>query len=129
MATLKMQRYRHNRRNYGIIYTTPSGRKAYLATRKHEEIFRAGEKTIADARRKGVASWAIDEDTLIYMRALGVQFIGVHCKTTGAKYLTSLGHFYDRSLVQILNFAARGGALQRYMPLQHFRVTPGKIKL
>lgn len=118
------------RRTYGAIHTVPSGERAYLAYRKTSEIFRFGEKTISDAIRSGKAAWALDEETLIAMRAKGIRFIGVLVRETGDIYLTKTERFFDRALAKVLNYEARGGSLQKYLPLRYFQLKSGKkIKL
>lgn len=120
---------KRGRRTYGAIYTLPDGRQAYLAYRKTKEIFRSGEKTISDAIRKGIACWAIDEETLLIMRAKGIKYIGVLCRDTGDKYLTALSLFFDPKAIRIYNYESRGGALQRYLPLQRFRRRTGSVSV
>lgn len=105
-----------------------SGTKVYLAYRQVREIFRSGEKSISDAIRKGVAAWAIDDDTLRQMRAQGIKYVGVLVRENGAIWLTSTEAYFSPA-AKILNFTTRGGALQRYLPLKYFRRRGGKAKL
>lgn len=118
------------RRTYGAIHTVPCGERIYLAYRRHSDIFRFGEKSISDAIRSGKAAWAIDEETLIAMRARGIRFIGVMVRDTGDVYLTRIEHFFNRAMARVLNYETRGGALQKYLPLRYFQRKAGrKIKL
>lgn len=126
---IKVLQVKKGRRLYGGIYTLPSGKRCYLAYRKTGEIFRSGEKSISDAIRKGIAAWAIDEETLLLVRAQGIRFVGVLCRDTGDRYLTTIEAFFDKRRMTILNYAARGGALQRYLALQHFKHRVGRVKL
>lgn len=105
------------------------GRRAYVAYRKVKEIFRSGEKTISDAIRKGVATWAIDHDTLIQMRAQGIKFIGVLCRDNNDLWMTTIEQFFDPKSTKILNYSGRNGSLQRHVPLQRFRRRPGKVRI
>lgn len=116
---------RNGRRVYGGIYRLPDGREVYIAYRRQDEIFRGGEKSIKDAMDKGVAAWALDYDTLIRLRTEGVYLVGIQTKETGDLYLTTLGEF---NKAPMLNYASRGGALQRYLPLDKFLVQLGSVK-
>lgn len=87
-------------------------------------MFRGGEKTLADAIQKGVASWAIDHDTLIRLRIEGVYLVGVQTKETGDLYIATLADF---NAAPMMNYAARGGALQRYLSLDKFIIQLGSV--
>jgi hypothetical protein len=89
---------KRGRRALGAVYTGSSGRKAYIAYRKIAHIIRAGEKTVSDAVRKGVAAWSIEEDLLYRLRAEGVQFVGVLCTENKDLWLTTLNTFFDPKL-------------------------------
>lgn len=116
---------RNKRRIYGGIYRLSSGKELYVAYRKQDEIFRGGKKTIAEAIQEGVAAWAIDHDTLIRLRMEGVYLIAIQTKETGDLYLTTLDEF---NKAPMLNYASRGGALQRYLPLDRFIVQLGSVQ-
>lgn len=77
----------------------------------------------------GKAAWAVDEATLIKMRAKKVHVIGVFVKETEDIYIASLDNFLDRAKAKILNFEDRGGALQRYLPLEYFKYRAGAAKM
>lgn len=94
----------------------------YVARKWHKEIFRSGELTISDALRKNIACWAIDNETLQLARIKGVKFVGIKVRDHGSIYLASIDEFYNPANLNIKNHAARGGALQRYLPLENFRV-------
>lgn len=129
-SSIKVIHVKKGRRLYGGLHiVVASGRRAYIAYRRQGEIFRSGEKSISDAVRKGVACWAIDQETLLEMRAKGVPFIGVLVKETQDLYLTKLDCFFDKDKAKFLNYTAKGGALQSYLPLQFFRVSYGKVRL
>lgn len=127
--TLPRTLIRNGRRLYGAIYTFPDGRQVYLAFRKTKEIFRAGEATISDAVRIGTAAWALDDSTILDMRLKGIKALGVHVIDTDDIYLTSIANFYDKTKVKLLNYERRGGALQRYLPLQYFKRRTGRARL
>lgn len=116
---------RNGRRVYGGVYKLPSGKEVYIAFRKQGEMFRAGEKSLADAIQKGVASWAVDYDTLIRLRTEGVYFVGIQTKETGDLYLATLADFNNAPM---MNYAARGGALQRYLSLDKFLISLGTVQ-
>lgn len=129
-SSIKVTHFKRGRRLYGGIHEVKkTGQRCYLAYRRHGEIFRSGEKSISDAVRAGVACWAIDESTLLEMRAKGVRLIGVYVRDNGDIYLTHLNNFFDKSKAKLLNYESRGGALQRYLPLQYFRVRFGKVSI
>lgn len=115
---------RNGRRIYGGVFELPSGKEVYLAYRKNGEMFRGGEKTISDAIQKGTASWAIDNDTLIRLRTEGVYLVGVLTKETGDLYIATLADFLA---APVLNYQNRGGALQRYLPLDKFLIQIGTV--
>jgi hypothetical protein len=116
---------KNGRRLYGGIFGLPSGKEIYVAFRKQAEMFRGGEKSLADAIQKGKASWAIDYDTLIRLRTEGVYFVAIQTKETGDLYVATLGDFYA---APVLNYESRGGALQRYLPLDRFIIQLGSVK-
>lgn len=124
-----MQLVKKGRRTYGGIYTLPNSVKVYLAHRKEREIWRAGKKTVSEAIQDGSAAWAIDDDTLITIRAQGIKFVGVLVKDSKDVYMTTIDRFFDPSICKVLNFEARGGALQRYLPLTEFQRRPGQVKI
>lgn len=116
---------RNGRRIYGGIYELPNGKEVYIAFRKQSEMFRGGEKSISDAIQKGCASWAIDNDTLIRLRTEGVYYVGIQTKETGDLYLATLADF---NAAPVLNYESRGGALQRYLPLDKFLIQLGSVR-
>jgi hypothetical protein len=73
--------------------------------------------------REGVACWAIDCETLSLCRIKGVKFVGVKLRDQGTLYLTRIDNFYDPQFMKIRNYAKRGGSLQRYVPLECFKVS------
>jgi hypothetical protein len=119
------------RRTFGAYYTFPDGRQVYMAwrnsSRRRLGIFLQGLPDISTAIRSGKACWAIDEEDLINCRANGIKFVGVLDKATGDKYMTTLDKWFSDSAVY--NYSSRGGSLQRYLPLQHFRRQVGKSKV
>lgn len=125
----KITKHKLNRRNYGRIYEFPSGQIYYLADRRIAEIFRSGEPSISDAIRKGTACWALDQETLLTMRAKKIKWVGVRVKETEDIYLTHIDNFFDRTKAKILNYENRGGALQSYLPLQFFKIRLADTKI
>lgn len=95
-------------------------RLVYLAFRNRAEIFRSGEKNVSEAADKGIACWAIDYDTLLEMRREQVLLIGVYVRDEGDIYITHYDSFFDERKATVRNYDTRGGALQMYLPLQHF---------
>lgn len=111
---------RKGKRLYGAIVTLNSGKRIYMAYRKRSEIYRAGEARLGEAIKKGIAAWAMDDETLNIMRAHSIKVVGVFVRDTGDRYVTHIDNYYDKSKIKVLNYSARGGSLQRYLPLQHF---------
>lgn len=112
---------KRGRRLYGSVYKLPSGLEIYVAYRKTSDIFRGGKKTISEAIREGCASWAIDEETLRSRKREGIKVVGVMCKEDDSLWLAPLDKFFDIKFSRIMNYESRGGALQRYLPLNEFR--------
>lgn len=120
---------KRGRRIYGAIYKLKDGREVYLAWRKQKEIFRSGEKNMSDAFALGKASWALDDETLLELRLAGVELVGVLVKETGDIYVTHISHFFDTTKSKVMNYEARGGALQRYLPVNYFSVLLGETRI
>ncbi|MBP2498398.1 hypothetical protein ABID82_005084 [Methylobacterium sp. PvP062] len=124
-----LEKVKKGHRLYGGIYLMPDGRKVYLAYRHRKEIFRSGESYISDAVREGNAAWALDDATLLMLRARKIEFAGVLLKDTGDKWLIRTEIFFDRDKASAKNYSGRGGALQRYLPMQHFAFRRAPVKM
>ena len=124
---IKVTPVKVGRRVYGGICQLSDGTEVYLAYRSVAEIYRSGEKSIAEAIRKGTACWAIDETTLNQMRSRKIRFVGVLLKDTGDRFLTPIENFFDAAKAKVLNYSRRGGSLQRFLPLHEFTRRAGKI--
>lgn len=120
---------RYGRRIYGAVYQLSDGREVYLAWRKQSEVFRAGEKSVSDAFAAHKAAWALDDETLLNLRLEGVQLVGVLVKETLDIYITSIANYFDATKAKVMNYEARGGALQRYLPVDNFRVLLGSTRI
>jgi hypothetical protein len=123
------RKVKRGRRVYGAIYTLASGEQVYMAWRKTSEIFRGGEKLLSDAISSHKASWAIDDETLRDRKREGIRFIGIWVVDTDDKYIAPIEAFFDKTLAKVMNYETRGGALQRYLPLEHFRLSAGVTKI
>jgi hypothetical protein len=123
------RKVKRGRRVYGAVYTLASGEQVYMAWRKTSEIFRGGEKLLSDAISNMKASWAIDDETLRDRKREGIRFIGIWVVDTDDKYIAPLDYFFDKTRAKVMNYETRGGALQRYLPLDQFRHTPGVTKI
>ena len=119
------QLIRNGRRIYGGIYDLPSGLQIYIAYRKQAEMFRSGEKTLSEAIQKDTACWAVDNDTLITLRMRGVYLVGIQVKETDDLYVATLADFNN---AKMLNYEGKGGALQRYLPLNRFMIQLGSAQ-
>ena len=116
---------RKGRRLYGAVYTLPSGVEVYLAYRKHSEYFRSGKKTLSEAVNDNVAAWALDDETLIRLRIEGVRYAGVLVREDDDVYIAPISSFFDKTQAKVMNYESRGGALQRYLPLDRFKRLTG----
>lgn len=120
----QIEKHKKGRRHYGwFAKNDTTGVTIYIARRWHKEIFRTGEATISDAMRKGIACWAIDCDTLQLCKIKGAKFIGVKVRDQGTLYLTTVDNFYNPKHTSVKNYTQRGGSLQRFLPLDAFRVS------
>jgi len=122
---------RKGRRLYGHLCKLADGQTIYLARRRHREIFRGGFASISGGMTEGVAAWALDEITLYGLKAKGVQIVGVRVVDTGCLYVTRLANYFDLKKAKIRDYTGigRGGARQRYLPLQHFAHRRGEVAL
>ena len=128
-SEITVEHFKKGRRYYGALHVFPDGRQVYLAHRRIREVFRSGEKSIAAAVDKETAAWALDLETLTKLRLRGVVYCGVEVKETGERFVTLLSHFFDKTKAKTLNYEGRGGAVQRYLPLQYFIRKPGAVRV
>ena len=124
-----IEHLKKGKRLYGAFLTFDTGWKVYLAYRKHADIYRGGKKTISEALRDDAAAWAIDVETIMEARARGVKVIGVLVRDTGDIYITRLSDILDPAKTRVLNYSKRGGSLQRYMPLCHWKMKRGSVRV
>ena len=124
-----VDRIKRGRRTYGGVYLLPDGKEIYLAFRKIREIYRSGELSISDAVRKGTACWAIDDEHIGMMRRRGVNYVGVLVRDTRDVYLTHMSNYLDKDKFSFKNYESRGGSVQRFLPLSHFRRRAGKLRI
>lgn len=121
---------KHNRKRvYGAIYTRPDGSQFYLAWRRKGGLFRDGELTDSAAFREKKAIWAIDYDTLLMLRAKGIETVGILDHDTGDMWLTTVWKFLNINYAPPRNYTARGGTLQRFLPTYFFKRILGPVKL
>jgi len=122
---LKGQPFKVGKRTLGKLYEVSGGRQVYLAHRKVGDIQHGSEKCIADAIRKGVAYWGVEESVVLTLRARGVAFIGVLVKETGDRFLARTSAFFEYGSAKMMTVRGRG--MQRCVPLSAFTRRPGKI--
>jgi hypothetical protein len=125
----RLEAVKNGNRLYGYIYQVPDGRKVYLAHRFREEWFRGGETCVSDAVRLKKAALAIDDATLLKLRARKIDFVGMREEETGDLYLTRLENYFDRDKAPYRNYTGRGGALQRFLPRHLFAYRRAAIKM
>lgn len=117
-----MRRGRHR----GLIITTPSGARCFLAIKRIADVFRNGEQSISHAIRSQQAYWSIEEGLLMDMRGRGIQIVGVLVRETSDIYLTHLMNFFGPKVARLSHPWVRGN--ERYMEFQHFRLKQGAAK-
>lgn len=116
------------RRTVGGIYISDKGNELFLVNRKAGQINKGQAPTISDAIRDGTASWGIEEEALLSMRARGVKMVGVKVRDTGEVWLTYLDRFFDRANLSQPPRYLRG-PMQRFLSINQFARRPGKIRL
>lgn len=120
--------FKCGRRTVGGIYINGLGNEVYLANRKAADLNKGNEPSISEAVRNGSASWGIEEEALIAMRARGVQTIGIKVRETGELWVTFLDRFFNRALLSPPPRYLRG-PMQRFLPITNFAHRPGKIRI
>lgn len=112
-------------RLYGAIVRLNSGKTMYLVLRKREDVFRSGEFNVNSAESKGVAHWAMDESTMLDIRAKKIDFLGVWEYESGDKYISPVAA-WDRA--KPMNLETRGRMSQVHLPFSEFLIVQGKTK-
>lgn len=116
---------KRGKRIYGVILQEPCGKERYLALRVRAQRFRSGSPTINDAESRGVDGWAIDESTFLTLRVRKVAEIGVLEYDSGNIYV---GKLEDWEKARWIDYADRGGALQRVLPTSSMEVVLGSTR-
>ncbi len=114
------------RRLYGAVCALSDGRLVYFAIRCREQRYRSGEKSVNEAEAKGVDGWALDESTLLDMKALGVSLICFHEWDSGYRFVSGIAD-WDRT--PFIDYADRGGSLQRWLKRTSFLEIRGRVKI
>lgn len=112
-------------RLYGVILELSDGKKLYLELRKREDVFRSGEYNVNSAESKGIAHWAVDESTMLDIRAKKVDYYGIWEYESGDKYIAPLAA-WERA--KPLNLETRGRLSQLHLPFSEFLLVLGKSK-
>lgn len=123
----RYQLYRKGRRLYGAWGVTDKGVPFYLAIRRHGEYYRQGAATLSEAMRDGRAAWALDDETIINMRARKVRMVGVIVRDTFDCYVTPVESFFDAKKRKFIDYTSKGGSLQRFLPLEFWVKVPAKL--
>lgn len=140
MEKLPKTLLKRGRRTYGSFYDLPSGERIYLAWRDQgKDVFRNGRDTVSRAVREGVACWAIDDEHLRSFKRQGIRFVGVlqvHGKKSvkadranGTIWLAEIDDWFDAAKAPLRSYEREGGAVQRYMFIQHFKIRPGRERI
>lgn len=117
---------KRGRRLLGEIVTLPSGVKVFHAKRKVSDIIRNGEPSIAEAVRKNLASWALEDEMLLRLRVEKVAFVLIDCKDIGDRFTVSFGAFLDPERKTAI--AVRSGMLHA-LPFHQFKREAGRARL
>lgn len=117
------------KRRYGAFVTLDNGTKLYLAFRRHNHIYTESKGKISDALRSGFAGWALDLNTLFAARARGCTYIAVRVKENGDYYFTRLENFFKPRLTKTINYASKGGSLQKVLSLRHWKIIRAEVSL
>lgn len=118
------------KRRYGVFCWQDDGTILYVALRKHNDIFTDGKGgKISIALRGGEAYWAVDYSTLTLARLKGVKILVVKLKDTGDLYFTHLSYFFDSKTSKSINYAGKGGSMQRCVNLNRFQLKNPSISL
>lgn len=116
---------RKGRAIYGGYYEI-NAREMYLAWRHEDQLFRNGRGSVTEALHDGVAEWAMDNDTLLELSMDGIEIVGVVVRDKGTLYLTTVETFRNKGVFR--DYSDRGGAIQLYLNIEHFRTfTEDKI--
>ena len=125
---MKREVHKKGRRKYGYFIEQDNGLKIYMALRSLGQIYREKEPSLSEAMRNGKACWAIDITTLMAARRKGCTVICIKTKNNGI-YFTKLGKFFDTSRTKVLDYSAKGGSLQKTLPLTEFLHVDSQISL
>jgi hypothetical protein len=129
MNVVSVEEVRSGSRIYGSFYSMDTGLKVYVAYRKYREIYRAGRKSISQAMREGVASWAIDVATLMEAKRRGCTVVCVRVTDRGSFYSTAIDNYLDNEQSRIVSHEGKGGSVQRVLPLHKFHRSPESFVL
>lgn len=130
MIIVKEEKIVKGRTIQGYICDLDDGSKLYLASRKQEQIYRDGHKTISSAMTHKVAGWLMDEITLYNMRAKKINQIGVRVKDTNDVYFTDLLNYFNFAKIKIVNSSHnRNGLRSRSLSLCEFTLIKGNLGL
>jgi hypothetical protein len=112
-------------RLYGAILRMNDGKLMYLVLRKREDVFRSGEFNVNSAEAKGVAYWAMDESTMLDIRAKKIDYLGVWEYESGDKYISTVAA-WDKA--KPMSLETRGRMSQVHLPFSEFLIVQGKTK-
>lgn len=126
---VEIEEEKRNKRLFGAFVTFASGRKTYFALRHHEEIYRDRLGSIAEAMRCKRAMWAIDNETILRCKRMGVSSVAVIDMEYHDIYVTTLDKFFDKAKTRYMNYESKGGALQRFVRLEEFKVSRGDVRI
>lgn len=102
-----------------------AGKKAYIALRKHGEIYRDRCDSIGDAMRSKKAGWALDEKTVLAARAKGCFAIIIAERDTGDRWASRIEQWFEPANVKKIDWSDKGGSRQWVLRLHHFQLQAG----
>lgn len=129
MKVVRVEEVRSGSRIFGSFYELDDGVKVYVAYRKFREIYRAGRKSISEAMREGVASWAVDVQTLMEAKRRGCTVVGIKVTDRGSFYAVKLDDYLDSNQSSLISHESKGGSIQRVLPLWRFHKTADSLTI
>lgn len=127
-AIQKKEPMKIGRKTVGEVLTHKSGIKILMVNRTVKDIVRGRDnKMISHAMENDEACWPVESLLLSRMKRRGIDLLAIQIKANKAIYMSRLSSWIDHSATYTRR--KRNGSFQRILPLSHFLVKPGLIKL
>jgi hypothetical protein len=105
------------KRKLGFFVHQENGVNLYVAIKAHAEIDKGKRSTISDAKRDGLAGWAIDLPTLMKARKAGVKYVVVKLRKKRQMWVTRFENYMNPAIARLVT---KGKSASRILPLDHF---------